>query len=70
MITDRAKPMALQAILFFVLAKMAGKTRSEAVTEFVGSPMCRAFGETLTVSNVYGLAEAGGYTQNEKARAS
>lgn len=61
MIAEHAKPLALQAILYFVLAKMNGKTRSEAVADFIGSPMCREFGENLTVGNVYGLAEAGGY---------
>ncbi len=61
MIAESAKPLALQSILFFVMAKMAGKTRLEAVTEFVNSPMCAAFGENLTVGNVYGLAKAGGY---------
>jgi hypothetical protein len=63
MITEAAKPLALQAILFFMLAKGDGKTRSEAVAEFIGSPMCRDFGDGLTVGNVYGLAEAGGYRE-------
>ena len=61
MITDHAKPLALQSILFFVLCKAQGKTRSEAISAFIGSPMCLAFGNGLTVGNVYGLAEAGGY---------
>lgn len=61
MISENAKPLALQAILYFVMAKAEGKTRSEAVNAFIGSPMCLAFGDKLTVGNVYGLAEAGGY---------
>ncbi len=61
-ITDNAKPLALQAILYFTMAKMEGRTRSEAVAAFIGSEMCKAFGDALTVGNVYGLAEAAGYT--------
>jgi hypothetical protein len=61
LISERAKSLALQAILFFVMARAEGKSRSEAVSEFVESELCRAFGDTLTVGNVYGLAEAGGY---------
>lgn len=64
MITDRAKPLALQAILFFVMAKADGKTRLQAITEFCDGEVCRAFGDTLTVGNVYGLAFAAGYTDN------
>lgn len=60
-ITDRAKPLALQAILYFVTAKITGKTRSEAVAEFIRSTLCKRFGPDLTVGNVYGLAAAGGY---------
>jgi hypothetical protein len=61
MIPPAVEPLALQAILFFVLAKAAGDSRSEAVSKFVGSPLCEAFGDRLTVGNVYGFAQAGGY---------
>jgi hypothetical protein len=61
MIAESAKPLALQAILYFLMAKEAGKTRPEAVAAFVESDLCKAFGESLTVANVYGLASAGGY---------
>lgn len=64
LIPDHVKPLALQAILFFVMAKMAGKTRCDAVGEFIHSPMCEAFGDRFTVGNVYGLAEAGGYSRD------
>ncbi len=63
MITEQAKPLALQAILYFVMARNDGLSRSEAVASFVGSPLCRAFGEKLTVGNVYGLAAAAGYEE-------
>lgn len=63
MITEQAKPLALQAILYFVMAKMDGKTRSEAVLAFVHSEICKEFGKDLTVANVYGLASAGGYIE-------
>lgn len=66
LIPDRVKPLALQAILYFTMAKADGKTRSEAVEEFVGSEMCLAFGEKFTVGNVYGLAEAAGYTEGDQ----
>ena len=68
MITDRAKPLALQAILYFTMAKSEGKTRSEAVADFVRSDLCKAFGENFTVGNVYGLAEAAGYCEETKTR--
>lgn len=45
LIPENVKPLALQAILFFVLANIGGKTRSEAVAAFVGSALCRAFGD-------------------------
>jgi hypothetical protein len=61
LIPAEAEPRALQAILFFVMAKAAGESRSEAVARFVGSPLCEAFGDRLTVGNVYGFAQAGGY---------
>jgi hypothetical protein len=61
MITNAAKPLALQAILYFVMAKTDGEGGSEAVQNFVNSNLCRAFGDKLTVGNVYGLASAAGY---------
>ncbi len=61
MISDNAKSLALQAILYFLMARNAGKTRYEAICEFSGSPSSLAFGKDLTVANVYGLAEAAGY---------
>lgn len=52
----------LQAILYFVLAKIDGKTRLEAITSFCDGELCRTmFNDNLTVGMVYGLAEAGGY---------
>jgi len=61
MVTDYAKPLALQAVLYFLMARLDGKTRPEAIADFIGSKLCQEFGENLTVANVYGLAAAAGY---------
>lgn len=51
-----------QAILYFVLAKIDGKTRLEAIQGFLDGELNRRyFNDRLTVGMVYGLAEAGGY---------
>jgi hypothetical protein len=60
--TSRAWPvLVVQAVLYFLMARMANKTSSEAVADFVGSQLCRAFGNNLTVGDVYAMAEAAGY---------
>lgn len=61
MITERAKPLALQAILFFIVKRMSNNTREQAIKDFLKTEICKAFDE-LTVGNVYGLAEAAGYS--------
>ncbi len=61
MIGENAKSLALQAILYFLMARNDGKTRYEAISEFCGSELSMAFGSDLTVANVYGLATAAGY---------
>lgn len=60
-IHEQTRPVALQAILFFTLAFMAGESRSEAITRFIRTELCRSCGDKLTVGNVYGFATAGGY---------
>ena len=53
----------LQAIIYFVLAKIEGKTRLEAIQAFCDGELCRTmFNDRLTVGMVYGLAQAGGYS--------
>jgi hypothetical protein len=66
MITERARPLALQAILYFFMARTDGKSRAEAEAEFIGSELCRAFGDGLTLNNVDGLAAAAGYELTPK----
>ena len=61
MIPEQAKPLAVQAVLYFLMARMDGKTQLEAITDFIGSRLCQEFGENLTLANVYGLAAAAGY---------
>lgn len=51
----------LQAILFFVLARIHGETRLEAVTRFTDGDLCKLGGAELTVGMVYGFAAAAGY---------
>jgi len=61
LIPDDVKPLALQAVIYFVLANINDEPRSEETQRFINSPMCKAFGDKLTFGNVCGLAEAGGY---------
>lgn len=62
------KSLALQSILFFILAYNDGKTRLEAITEYTKSEICLLFGPNLTVGAVYEMAERAGYHDLETSQ--
>jgi hypothetical protein len=53
----------LQSILWFMLQNISGVERSDAITEFTRTELCKRFGDGLTVGDVYKFAEIGGYSQ-------
>lgn len=50
-----------RSIVLFSIFKFCGLTRSEAVLRFLSTPTCVAFGDALTVGDVYSFAARGGY---------
>lgn len=52
--TERANRIAMR--LMFIMAKGDGVSLKEAIRSFVGSPLARACGDSLTVGDVFFVA--------------
>lgn len=62
MVSEAAKPYALQAIIFFMICRNEGLSSLEAWRKFDQSYLANCF-QDMTVGNLWGLMTVAGYYQ-------